>query len=80
MITKDLAGDKLLHSFGLVVVASGQVLRLITGVFLEEVALVFIGVEVVFGRVFSASGPELSKFFITLVFRTAEVISSNICF
>ena len=53
-------------------------LRLFTGVFLKVIALVFIGVDVVFGRMFSASESELSKFWITLVFRTAVLLELSI--
>ena len=55
-------------------------LRLFTGVVLEVVAFVFIGVEVVLRKTFSGSEAEFSRFWTVAGFLTAGAISLNISF
>ena len=55
-------------------------LRLVTGVVLEVVAFVFIGVEVVLGKMFSGSESEFSRIWRVTGFVTAGAISVNIPF
>ena len=60
--------------------AARYVLRLFTGVVLEVVAFVLIGVDVVIGSTFSGSESEFSRFSVVVGFSTSGAISFNISF
>ena len=58
-------------------IKNSSVTTIFTGVVLEVVAFVFIGVDVVLGKTFSESESEFSKFWRVTDFLTAGAISFN---